>query len=149
MRSRFKAMCLCAFVCVCFLFLHCGSTPQLESPSSPSQSDDPTITTANSGETDNAPAISELDSDTLIVSCDGKDTDDPDTDFVTVTCSVGDEDLVTIFYCTDGIVYREVSGSDEATELFESVTVTCSDNGGPTLEEEELIISAVSEEYFD
>ncbi len=86
-----------------------------------------------------------LNGDSLVLSCTTTETDgdlarnttDSATDNTTVTC--GTEEV--LYYCVDGVVYKEVT--DGNTALYESTTINCTVDGDGVGEitEEELVIS--------
>lgn len=139
---------------ISLIFIHCGSSPVLSTPSSGDSGSSDTDSTSASdstavmsiqefGDNDNAPTNSVLTSLNVILDCTDKDTSDPDTDYVSVTCTVGSTSIVYDYSCADGITQRE--NEDDATdtaELFEDISVTCSSSSSaPTLTEAELIVS--------
>ena len=137
---------------ILFTFIRCGSNPVLDTPSSGSSSSDDTESTSDTtavmsiqefGSSSNDPANSVLTSLSVIFDCNSKDASDPDTDYVSVTCTVGSSSVVYDYYCVDGITERENQGdTSDTAELFEDVSVTCSNSSGtPILTEEELIVS--------
>lgn len=104
-----------------------------------------TMTAQVTGEPCNAPSPSALENNDIILDCTdpepGRDTTDPDADFVTITCGQGDGAAQANYFCVDGVVFKDDGNS--GNELFGSITVACTvdSEGNGSLSEEELIIS--------
>jgi hypothetical protein len=90
-----------------------------------------------SGTPCDAPSLSTVEDDSIILSCSDRDTSDNSVDYATLTCGSNSVD----YYCDGGLVI--VSDDSGEEELFASTTAICS---GSTIEEEELIVSAISDD---
>lgn len=117
-----------------------GSSVSLSAPESTPTDNLAVITSADSGDSEDIPSTSESSSTELILSCDSIATDGSvDENNVTVTCTVSDEEVEYVYYCQDEVIYRD--DGDGATQLYQNITVTCENDDGPMLSDEELIIS--------
>lgn len=96
------------------------------------------MTASVSGEACNTPTPSD-NGTTIILDCtdpDARDTDADISDFTTITDCGADSG---IYYCADGVVYKDDGGDGE--ELFGQVEISCEgDTGSEALVEDELII---------
>lgn len=104
---------------------------------------------AITGDLCQTPAPSVPEEESLILSCTttendeelARNTTDSTVDNTTVTCGTGDGAASVIYYCQDGVVYKEEVGED--AELYESITLDCEvdEEGEATMTEDELVVS--------
>jgi len=73
----------------------------------------------------------------------GRNTNEPDVDYVTVDCTDDSGDVSADYYCKSGAVYKTVG--DNGTELYGTTLITCTSS---TLGESEVITSAISGDFF-
>lgn len=96
------------------------------------------------GDACNAPSPSKTDTGDINLDCtqpEARDTSNSREDYATATCSDGTVSTSKIYYCVDGILYRD-NGEDVATELYDITTLTCiTDDSEATITEGELIVS--------